>query len=324
MRIGNTEFKRGLFLAPMANVTDHPFRSICVSYGAECVCTELISSKAVCYGDRKTDRLATLYEDEKPAAVQLFGHEPAVMAEAAAAVQKFGPAYIDLNFGCPMPKLVNNGDGCVLMRCPDLCGEIVRAVSEAVSCPVTVKIRKGWSESEANAVEVASVCERNGASAVFVHGRTKDQLYSGKADWEIIAEVKKRLSVPVVGNGDVDSPSAAKAMLERTNCDGIMIGRGAYGRPWLFREIAAAMDGNWAEDLLRPDPPGNAEIRSVIRLQIEMLEKEKGTRALLEMRKHLSRYCRETPGSAKMRERINAASTGEELNELVDLLFPTV
>ncbi|MBP5231457.1 MAG: tRNA dihydrouridine synthase DusB [Clostridia bacterium] len=322
MRIGKTEYRHGLFLAPMANVTDHPFRSICVSYGAEGVCTELISSKAVCHGDRKTDLLARLYEDERPAAVQLFGHEPEVMAEAAARIQELSPAYIDLNFGCPMPKLVCNGDGCALMLQPDLCGRIVRAVSDRVSCPVTVKIRKGWSETEANAVLVATVCEQNGASAVFVHGRTKDQLYSGKADREIIAEVKKAVSIPVIGNGDVDSPESAKDMFERTGCDGIMIGRGAYGRPWLFRDLRNAMENGWADACMKPEPPDAGEIRAVVRRQIRALEEEKGTRALVEMRKHLTKYCRDLPGSAKMRERINSASTRKELEDIADLLFP--
>ncbi len=316
MKIGTTQYKHGLFLAPMANVTDHPFRSICVSYGAEGVCTELISSKAICYGDRKTDRLAMLRDDERPAAVQLFGHEPATMAEAAVRVLKFGPAYIDLNLGCPMPKLVNNGDGCALMRDPDLCGKIVRAVADAVPVPVTVKIRKGWSQAEANAPLVAAVCEENGAAAVFVHGRTRDQLYGGKADRAVIAQVKKAVSIPVIGNGDIDSPSAAQDMAEQTGCDGVMIGRGAYGRPWLFREIVCSLEG---KKFREPDP---AEIRSVISRQIRMLEEEKGTRALVEMRKHLTKYCRDYRGSARMRERINAAATREDLEILAELLFP--
>lgn len=316
MRIGQTDYAHGLFLAPMANVTDHPFRSICVSYGAEGVCTELISSKAVCHGDRKTDRLATLRDDERPAAVQLFGHEPETMAEAARLVLKHRPAYIDLNFGCPMPKLVNNGDGCAVMRDPALCGRIVRAVSDAVPVPVTVKIRKGWSAAEANAPLVARICETNGASAIFVHGRTREQLYGGKADRRLIAEVKAAVSVPVVGNGDIDSPASASDMYEQTGCDGIMIGRGAYGRPWLFREIRCAMDGTVYRE------PDNAEIREVILRQISMLESEKGSRALVEMRKHLTKYCRDWRGSARIRERINLASERNELIEIIETLFP--
>ncbi|MBO4366780.1 MAG: tRNA dihydrouridine synthase DusB [Clostridia bacterium] len=316
MKIGKTDYPHGLFLAPMANVTDHPFRSICVSYGAEGVCTELISSKAVCHGDLKTDRLAQLRDDERPAAVQLFGHEPATMAEAAVRMLKFDPAYIDLNMGCPMPKLVNNGDGCALMRDPGLCGRIVRAVADAVPVPVTVKIRKGWNAGEANAPYVAAVCAENGAAAVFVHGRTRDQLYGGKADRAVIADVKKAVSVPVIGNGDIDSPASARDMVERTGCDGIMIGRGAYGRPWLFREILCDLEGTAFSE------PDAAEIRAVVAKQIRLLEEEKGTRALVEMRKHLTKYCRDYRGSARMREKINAATTREDLEELIATLFP--
>lgn len=316
MNIGTFSVPHGIFLAPMANVTDHAYRAICVSYGAECVCTELISSKAVCYGDRKTDRLATLHEDERPAAIQIFGHEPETMAKAAYLLQKFSPAYIDLNFGCPMPKLVNNGDGSAVMRDPALCGRIVRAVQNAIDVPVTVKIRKGDDDAHVNAVEVAKICEANGASAIFVHGRTRAQLYSGKADRALIGEVKRAVTVPVIGNGDIDSVESAEDMYARTGCDGIMVGRGCYGAPWLFRALVCHAEG-------KPyTPPDNAEIRSVLYRQIRMLEEDRGPRALLEMRKHLSHYCRGKTGSARLRERINSVSTREELEQLADLLFP--
>ena len=316
MNIGTFSVPHGIFLAPMANVTDHAYRAICVSYGAECVCTELISSKAVCYGDRKTDRLAALHEDERPAAIQIFGHEPETMAKAAYLLQKFSPAYIDLNFGCPMPKLVNNGDGSAVMRDPALCGRIVREVANAIDVPVTVKIRKGDDDAHVNAVEVAKICEANGASAIFVHGRTRAQLYSGKADRALIGEVKRAVSVPVVGNGDIDSVESAEDMYAQTGCDGIMVGRGCYGAPWLFRALVCHAEG-------KPyTPPDNAEIRSVLYRQIRMLEEDRGPRALLEMRKHLSHYCRGKTGSARLRERINSVSTREELEELTELLFP--
>lgn len=316
MNIGTFSVPHGIFLAPMANVTDHAYRAICVSYGAECVCTELISSKAVCYGDRKTDRLATLHEDERPAAIQIFGHEPETMAKAAYLLQKFSPAYIDLNFGCPMPKLVNNGDGSAVMRDPALCGRIVREVQRAIDVPVTVKIRKGDDETHVNAVEVAKICEANGASAIFVHGRTRSQLYSGKADRALIGEVKGAVSVPVIGNGDIDSVESAEDMYAQTGCDGIMVGRGCYGAPWLFRALVCHAEG-------KPyTPPNNGEIRSVLYRQIRLLEEDRGPRALLEMRKHLSHYCRGKTGSARFRERINSVSTREELEELVELLFP--
>lgn len=316
MNIGSFSVPHGIFLAPMANVTDHAYRAICVSYGAECVCTELISSKAVCYGDRKTDLLATLHEDERPAAIQIFGHEPETMAKAAYLLQKFSPAFIDLNFGCPMPKLVNNGDGSAVMRDPALCGRIVREVKNAIDVPVTVKIRKGDDDARVNAVEVARICEANGASAIFVHGRTRAQLYSGRADRALIGEVKRAVSVPVIGNGDIDSVESAEDMYAKTGCDGIMVGRGAYGAPWLFRALVCHAEG-------RPyTPPDNAEIRSVLYRQIRLLEEDRGPRALLEMRKHLSHYCRGKTGSARLRERINSVSTREELEELTELLFP--
>ena len=316
MNIGTFTVPHGIFLAPMANVTDHAYRAICVSYGAECVCTELISSKAVCYGDRKTDLLATLHEDERPAAIQIFGHEPETMAKAAYLLQKFSPAYIDLNFGCPMPKLVNNGDGSAVMRDPSLCGRIVREVKNAIDVPVTVKIRKGDDDAHINAVEVARICEANGASAIFVHGRTRAQLYSGRADRALIGEVKRAVTVPVIGNGDIDSVESAEDMYEQTGCDGIMVGRGAYGAPWLFRALVCHAEG-------KPyTPPGNGEIRAVLRRQIRLLEEDRGPRALLEMRKHLSHYCRGKTGSSRLRERINSVSTREELEELADILFP--
>lgn len=315
MKIGNTEFRHGLFLAPMANVTDHAFRAICLSYGAEGVCTELISSKAVCYGDRKTDLLAALHPDERPAAIQIFGHDPDCMAKAAYTLLKFDPAYIDINFGCPMPKLVNNGDGSAVMKDPALCGKIVEAVAKTIDRPVTVKIRKGQDESHVNAVEVAKCCEQSGASAIFVHGRTREQLYSGKADREIIASVKNAVSVPVIGNGDIDSPASAEDMLA-TGCDGIMVGRGAYGRPWLFRELVCHFEH------IPFTPPQNPEIRALILKQVDTIEAEKGTRALLEMRKHLSKYCRGERGTAKMREKINSVTTKEELYALAEILFP--
>lgn len=316
MKIGTLELKHGIFLAPMANVTDYAYRTICASYGAECVCTELISSKAVCYGDRKTDRLARLHDEERPAAIQIFGHEPQTMARAAVLLQKFAPAYIDLNFGCPMPKLVQNGDGSAVMRDPVLCGEIVRAVSSAVDVPVTVKIRKGEDEAHANAVEVARRCEENGAAAIFVHGRTREQLYSGVADREMIACVRRAVSVPVIGNGDIDSVASAQDMLTRTGCSGIMIGRGAYGAPWLFRELCAWFDG------VPYQPPTHAEIRATINRQIALLQEDRGERALVEMRKHLTRYCRGGIGFAKLRDQISRLSTKTELEEMVGILFP--
>ncbi|HAN22108.1 MAG: tRNA dihydrouridine synthase DusB [Clostridiales bacterium GWF2_36_10] len=315
MKIGNTEFKKGIFLAPMAGITDYAFRSICIMYGVESVCSELISAKAVVYNDIKTERLAYLYEDERPAAIQLFGSNPLIMAQAAEKLLKYKPAYIDINMGCPVPKLVTNREGCALMRDPKLCGEIVKEVSNAINVPVTVKIRKGFDEQNVNAVEIAKISEQNGAAAVFVHGRTRSQMYSGKADWSIIKDVKESVSIPVIGNGDVVDGKTAKDMLEQTGCDGIMIGRGAYGNPWIFTEISAFLDG-------KPySPPDNKQKKMIIKLQFERLENNKGIHALVEARKHLSRYVKGMYGSAAVRDKINSVRTQEEINEILEQMF---
>ncbi|MDD4422382.1 MAG: tRNA dihydrouridine synthase DusB, partial [Eubacteriales bacterium] len=270
MRIDNLEIKNGIFLAPMAGITDYAFRSVCMMLGAECVCSELISAKAVVYGDKKTEKLAFLHQDEQPAAIQLFGNEPIVMAKAAELMLKFKPAFVDINMGCPVPKLVNNGEGCALMKNPKLCGEIVKQVRKAVDVPVTVKIRKGYDEKNINAVEIAKICEQNGASAVFVHGRTRNQMYSGDADWTIIKAVKQSVSLPVIGNGDIFYGKSALDMIEKTGCDGIMVGRGAFGSPWIFEEIASALRG---EPYI---PPDNSRKKEIIKLQFEKLEHDKG------------------------------------------------
>ena len=302
MKIGNIELRHGLFLAPMAGVTDHAFRALCVSCGAECVTGELISAKGVTYGDKKTDTLAALYPNERPAAIQLFGHEPDILARAAAEIMRFSPDFIDINMGCPVPKLVRNGDGSALMRDPELCERIVYAVCEAADVPVTVKIRKGC-DDEANAPEVAKRCEAGGASAVFVHGRTRAQMYSGRADREIIARVKDAVSIPVIGNGDVDSVESYMDMKERTGCDGVMIGRAAEGAPWLFSEITARLEGRrYAE------PDYDAKRRMIIR-QLETVIAEKGERGICEFRHHLLQYCRGFNGSAKLRAEISRVST---------------
>ena len=315
MKIGNLKLKNGIFLAPMAGITDYAFRSICVSLGAECVCSELISAKAVVYGDKNTEKLAAIYEDERPAAIQIFGSEPEIMAKAAYSLLKFKPAYIDINMGCPVPKLVANREGSALMKEPELCGRIVKAVHDAIDVPVTVKIRKGFDENNINAVEVAKICEQNGASAVFVHGRTRSQMYTGKADWSIIKSVKENVSVPVIGNGDVVDGETAAEMFALTGCDGIMVGRGAFGNPWVFAEVGAYLEGKVFT------PPDNDEKKEVIKLQFKRLEEDKGTRALVEARKHLSRYIKGMYGSAAMRDRINTVRTQEEIHEILELVF---
>ena len=316
MKIGNLNFRNGLFLAPLAGVTDHPFRRLCVRCGAEYVTTEMISAKAIRYGDLKTWRLGRIYDDERPAAVQLFGSEPEIMAYAASECERrLSPASVDINMGCPMPKIDNNGDGSALMKSPTLCGELVAAVKSAVSVPVTVKIRAGIDAEHINAVDVALECEKNGADCVYVHGRTREQLYSGSSDPTVIAAVKAALKIPVVANGDVIDAASATALLEKTGADGVMVARGAMGNPWIFSEIAAALEH-------RPYTPPTADERlSLIKEHIAVHIAEKGERALPELRKHLSWYIHGLPGSAAARAEINKATTGQELYSLLSRVF---
>ncbi|CDD03022.1 tRNA-dihydrouridine synthase [Ruminococcus sp. CAG:382] len=316
MKIGNLNFRNGLFLAPLAGVTDHPFRRLCVRCGAEYVTTEMISAKAIRYGDLKTWRLGRIYDDERPAAVQLFGSEPEIMAYAASECERrLSPASVDINMGCPMPKIYNNGDGSALMKNPALCGELVAAVKSAVSVPVTVKIRAGIDAEHINAVDVALECEKNGADCVYVHGRTREQLYSGSSDPTVIAAVKAALKIPVVANGDVTDAASATALLEKTGADGVMVARGAMGNPWIFSEIAAALEH-------RPYTPPTADERlSLIKEHIAVHIAEKGERALPELRKHLSWYIHGLPGSAAARAEINKATTGQELYSLLARVF---
>ncbi len=316
MKIGSLELKHGIFLAPLAGVTDHPFRELCVSMGAECVTTEMISAKALCFNDNKTKELGRIYDNERPAAVQIFGSDPETMAVAAKkAVELFEPSYVDINMGCPVPKVFNNGEGSGLMKNPALCGEIVYAVKNAVNVPVTVKIRTGVSPDKINGVEVALECEKNGADCVFVHGRTRAQMYSGQSDPGIIAEVKKALTIPVVANGDIISGKKALEILDITKADGIMIARGAMGNPWIFKEIICALEGKEYTE------PTNSEKRRVIISHIENHIKEKTARALPELRKHLSWYIHGAYGSAAARAEINSATTREQFVSIVNRIF---
>ena len=299
----------------MAGITDLPFRIMCKRYGAGLVYTEMVSSKAMHYDDKKTMSLIATDEEEAPFAVQIFGSEPEIMAETAHKALSTGASILDINMGCPAPKVANNGDGSALLTNPELMGRIVRAVSDAVDVPVTCKIRSGF-KAVADLEYIAKNLEANGASAITVHPRTREMYYSGTADRLLIKKVKDAVKIPVIGNGDVDSVESAEDMLKTTGCDGIMVGRGCYGRPWLFRELICHFEG------LPYTPPENAEIKSVIRRQIRLLEADRGTKALLEMRKHLSKYCRGGVGSAKLREKINSVSTREEIEELIEILFP--
>ena len=279
---------RCVILAPMAGVTDYAFREICAGLGADVTVTEMVSAKALCYGDRKT---ATLLRRNKGVrcGAQIFGSDPEFMARGAQlALELSGCDYIDINMGCPMPKIVNNGEGSALMKDPALAGRIVRAVCDAVDVPVTVKTRKGWDKGRVNVVELAKRLEDNGAAAVTVHGRTKTMLYSGVADWDVIAEVKRAVSIPVIANGDVISPEAALRCMARTGADGVMVGRGAFGDPWLFGQIRAALAGEAV-----PERPPLRERMEIALRQIELAREDKGEHiACLEARKQLAWYLR--------------------------------
>lgn len=322
MRIGSVLFPHGLFLGPMAGYTDFAMRTVCREMGAEGLVTEMVSAKAVVFGDRKTIPLARVSAEECPCAVQLFGHEPEVLAEAARIVAAgvgggVAPAMIDLNMGCPVHKIVSGGDGSALMRDPALAERIVRAVRDAVKIPVTVKIRLGWDDAHRNAPEVARAAESGGADAVFVHGRTRTQFYAGTADYRGIGEVVRAVSLPVIGNGDVRDAEGGARLLRESGCAGIMVGRGAVGNPFLFRTLAALLSGQPL-----PPPPTAAEKYAVAKRQLTLAAKEKGESvAVLEARKHLGEYLRGIRGGSAARAEIfRAESAGEMLRILAAAL----
>lgn len=322
MQIGSVLFPHGLFLGPMAGYTDFAMRTVCREMGAEGLVTEMVSAKAVVFGDRKTIPLARVSAEECPCAVQLFGHEPEVLAEAARIVAAgvgggVAPTMIDLNMGCPVHKIVSGGDGSALMRDPALAERIVRAVRDAVKIPVTVKIRLGWDDAHRNAPEVARAAESGGADAVFVHGRTRTQFYAGTADYRGIGEVVCAVSLPVIGNGDVRDAEGGARLLRESGCAGIMVGRGAVGNPFLFRTLAALLSGQPL-----PPPPTAAEKYAVAKRQLTLAAKEKGESvAVLEARKHLGEYLRGIRGGSAARAEIfRAESAGEMLRILAAAL----
>ena len=314
LRIGNTVLENNVILAPMAGVTDLPFRVLCREQGAGCVVTEMVSAKAILYNNKNTRELLQIDPAERPAAVQLFGSEPDIMAEIAARLEEGPYDYIDVNMGCPVPKIVNNGEGSALMKNPERAKEVMTAMVKAVKKPVTVKFRKGFNDLSVNAVEFAKMAESCGVAAVAVHGRTREQYYSGKADWDIIRQVKEAVRIPVIGNGDIFTPEAAGRMLKETGCDGIMVDRGAKGNPWLFGRINHYLDTG---EVL--PGPSMAEIKAMILRHGRMLVQFKGEGvAMREMRGHMAWYTKGMPHSATLRNEINQVETLEGFVELLD------
>lgn len=309
MKIQDLEIRHPYVLAPMAGVTDLPFRLLCKEQGAGLLCMEMISAKALQYGNRNTEDLLRIHPGEYPVSLQLFGSDPDIISEQARRIEELPFQILDINMGCPVPKVVKNGEGSALMREPKLVHEIVSKTARAISKPVTVKIRKGFDDSCINAVEIAKIIEDAGAAAVAVHGRTREQYYSGQADWDIIRKVKEAVSIPVIGNGDVTCVEDAGRMRRETGCDGVMIARGARGNPWIFRELKC-----FDETGTIPERPTLGEIRDMIlkhaRLQLEYKGEYLGIR---EMRSHVAWYTKGLPGSAKLRDQINQIESYEEL-----------
>ncbi|PNV63668.1 tRNA dihydrouridine synthase DusB [Clostridium sp. chh4-2] len=317
LTIGNVTLDNNVILAPMAGVTDLPFRLLCKEQGCGLVCTEMVSAKAILYKNRNTNALLEVKDQERPVSVQLFGSDPDILGRIAHQIEDGPFDIIDLNMGCPVPKVVNNQEGSALMKNPKLVEQILSSMVKAVKKPVTVKFRKGFDEDHVNAVEIAKIAESCGVAAVAVHGRTREQFYSGKADWDIIRKVKEAVKIPVIGNGDIFTPEDAKAMMDQTGCDGLMVARGAKGNPWIFTRINHYLDTG---ELL--SPPGLEEIKRMIIRHGELQMQIKGeVIGMREMRKHMAWYTSGLPHSAAVRNEINQVETLEGLKKLMDERF---
>lgn len=313
LKIGNVELENNLILAPMAGVTDLPFRLLCKEQGCGLMYTEMVSAKAILYKNRNTGPLMEVRPEEEPVALQLFGSDPEIVSDIAAQVEDGPYAFIDINMGCPVPKIVNNGEGSALMKNPKLVEQILTALVKKVKKPVTVKFRKGFDDDHINAVEIAKIAESCGVSAIAVHGRTRAQFYSGKADWDIIRQVKEAVKIPVIGNGDIFTPEDAKRMLEETGCDGLMIARGAKGNPWIFSRTLHYLETG---ELL--GPPSREELKETILRHAQLQIQFKGEYlGLCEMRKHLSWYTVGLPHSSSLRNDVNQTETWEDFYNLI-------
>ncbi|MDE7287703.1 MAG: tRNA dihydrouridine synthase DusB [Lachnospiraceae bacterium] len=317
LQIGNVVLENNLILAPMAGVTDLPFRLLCREHGAGLVCMEMISAKAVYFHNKNTKELMEIHPDETPVSLQLFGSDPEIISEMAKQIEDRPFSILDINMGCPVPKVVNNGEGSALMKNPKLVEEIVSRTVKAIHKPVTVKIRKGFNDSMINAVEIAKIAEESGAAAVAVHGRTREQYYAGRADWDIIARVKEAVSIPVIGNGDVTDGPSARALLEQTGCDGVMVGRAVRGNPWIFEQILHFLETG-REKSKHPA----VEIQDTILRHARMELEVKGEyTAVREMRKHIAWYTAGYPNSASLRRKVNEMESFEELEQAVKKIF---
>lgn len=311
LTIGNVELPNQVILAPMAGVSDIAFRLLCHEQGAGLVCSEMVSAKAILYGNKNTEELLQIHPEEGAVSLQLFGSDPDIVSEMAKRIEERPFAVLDLNMGCPVPKVVNNGEGSALMKDPLLAGRIVEKTAKAIQKPLTVKIRKGFDDDHVNAVEMAHILQESGAAAVAVHGRTREQYYSGQADWDIIAQVKAAVKIPVIGNGDVTDGESALRLLKKTGCDGVMIGRGAQGNPWVFREVTAALEGREI-----PPRPTRQELYDMIARHAQLAAQYKGEYITVrEMRKHLAWYTTGLPHAAALRRQINSIETMDGLLE---------